>query len=359
MAVSNGGLVALQLAIPDLPVANVVQLRNLSFSYDGGAPWDATADTSFMLAGDVVSSNSTSSLAGAITFDAAGNLSALSFDAQNVDFGAFRIDVLSFVYDGTEPDTSWSLEGSVTAGGRTFALDGSVELVDGSVVAGQFTIGQLPIGDIILFENLNFEFFSNTDGTEEWRGGGRVNVGDRNVAASADFTFAPDGSLVAGRVDVSRLEWSEMLVFDDVVLDYGTGPSTTAWALSGSVTIERETTTLSGSLALQAGRVTSGSINVAEPPSRPTRHGATAVAHRCGDSNDHIVGCDAGPRWWHRGIRLDAVGRRSSRQRQPGAARPRGRTTRHTRRRHRGVQPEQVGSIGHRAERRARVVARW
>ncbi|MFK8025302.1 MAG: hypothetical protein AB8G26_15200 [Ilumatobacter sp.] len=258
---ANGGLTALELALPDLDLMNVVKLRDVEFSYVGATPWDDQVDTTFSLSGSVVGENTTSSFAGDVVFGEDGEVETLSIDAEDIDFGVFRIDLLSFSYDSLDDGTVWAVSGQVDVGGRPSSIAGIAAFEDGRVTAAELALEQLVIGDLAVINNVELSYTRGDDGAEEWSGSASVTADDgKTFAAGLGFAFDGEGSLESGFVEIERLDWSELLVFANVRFSYMSEDDSTRWDVSGSASIGGETTVLSGFIELEAGRATAGEL---------------------------------------------------------------------------------------------------
>lgn len=258
---ADGGLTALSLALPEIDLMNIVKLRDVEFSYIGSTPWDKDIDTTFNLSGSVVGENTTSSFAGDIVFGDDGEVEELLINAEDIDFGVFRLDLLSFAYSADGDETEWALAGLVDVAGQTRSISGSATVENGRVVRADLALEGIVIADLAVIDNIELSYSRETDGSEEWSGSAAITTPDgKSEAVALGFAFDADGSLVAGFVEISRLEWSELFAFEDLRFDYASGPDSTRWDVSGSTTLEGETTSLSGFLELEAGRATAGEL---------------------------------------------------------------------------------------------------
>lgn len=266
--VQDGGLHELNIAIPDLPLTNVVGLEDLEINYVRGDRWDGEADTSYWLSGDVVHAEGRSSVAGGLTFAGAtdgGRLDGLEMRAANVPFGPVDLDELAFVYAGGD-DPSWSFDGAVsTAGGDEFALSGDLQISDGRVTTASLEMPRLTFGEVLAARDVALEFSRLPNGNETWAGRGSV-VNETGSSSSVDVALEFDRNrrLVSGSAEAAEVRWGGLLAIENLSLS-GTfiDSANFRWAASGRVAAgSGPASTLSGAMTIDDGRVRSGSLRL-------------------------------------------------------------------------------------------------
>ncbi|HSL56295.1 MAG TPA: hypothetical protein VK866_00475, partial [Acidimicrobiales bacterium] len=259
----DGGLEAFGITLDDVPLMNLLTLRDVSLDYDGGTRWDGDVDASFSLGGTVVHGGGSSTLSGAVTYGgAAGEITSLTIAASDVPFGPAVLDSLLLTYDGSRGAT-WTIDGAITLGDRTtFSLDGELTIDDGRVTGVVLDVPRLPIGELVTLSDVRFSYGRESDGTETWSGTGSVTTaGGNTAAASIALVIGPDQDLRAGTVSVERLSWGGLVEIDSFTLSGQPTDEGFAWDVAGDLAVAGGSpTTIDGRVVIDDGRVVEGEL---------------------------------------------------------------------------------------------------
>lgn len=98
---------------------------------------------------------------------------------------------------------------------------------------------------------------------------GGVEQGTDPATASFSVTIAADGSLSKGRIDVDHVSWGGLFRLEDLsFVGERTSPTRFVWAATARLAIgDGPTTTVSGSMVIENGRVLEGELHRATCPS--------------------------------------------------------------------------------------------
>ncbi len=267
----DGGVAAMYLEIGELPLSSTVSLHDLTMSYSQPSRWDGVSDTSFTLAGAAHHDGGVTTAAGALRFTADGALMEASLEVTALPLGPVTLDELQFRYEGGDV-TSWLLAGSVTVpDGATFALSGTATLVDSRLMLASLDIPRLAVGEMVVLTEVKLDFERLADDSEVWSGDASVGGAEQGTdpaTASFSVTIAADGSLSKGRIDVDHVSWGGLFRLEDLsFVGERTSPTRFAWAATARLAIgDGPTTTVSGSMVIENGRVLEGELHLRDLP---------------------------------------------------------------------------------------------
>lgn len=278
MVLMDGGLAAFEVGLTELPLLGGVAFRDVRITFDQQGRWDGVSDTTYRIQALVEHAAGTTSMRGGLSFLASGELATADMTVEDLPLGPVLLDRFAMTYVRTADTTAWGVAGLISVpGGESFGLTGSLALSDGAVTSALVDVPRLPIGEILLLQDLSLSYALNGGGGSEWEATGTVGGLQPGAGQPATgelyLAFAPDGAMTSGSVSATQVRFGGLLRLDQLRLDYDTttdqqgGAETTRWDLTARAAVGGGSSTeVTGHVVLRDRRVTDGQLLVTGLP---------------------------------------------------------------------------------------------
>jgi hypothetical protein len=174
--------------------------------------------------------------------------------------GLFHLTGLSLTGSRTGTTINWAVRASLSiGGGATTTMDGSLTLRDGRATAGSLIMRSLSIGELVRIESLTISA-SDAGGQTSWAVSSSVAFGEGSPVTTQGTMNWARGTLTQATLRLGNAPIGELFRIDDFRITFEQGRR---WTASGTVTDEDGTSTLAGALDFIDGRVSGGTLDIA------------------------------------------------------------------------------------------------